>query len=212
MSGCICHWIQPTTSATEVLILQHPLEVKQSKGSANLLGLSLLNSRIVVGESFAPTQLHELLNASWTANPSSITPEPVPKHAVLLYPEGSQRNAYAGQSASNLCAGPAQLRLVVIDATWRKSRKMLHLNPLLERLPRLRLDAVPRSKYLIRKAHRPDQLSSFEATCLALNQLEGPDLKFERLLVAFDGFVSQQIQAKCAAMAKLNLSHIESHT
>jgi DTW domain-containing protein YfiP len=28
------------------------------------------------------------------------------------------------------------LRLVIIDATWRKSRKMLYLNPLLQALPR----------------------------------------------------------------------------
>jgi len=48
---------------------------------------------------------------------------------------------------------PAQLRLVVLDATWRKSRKLLHLHPLLQALPRLPLRDPPPSLYRIRKAH-----------------------------------------------------------
>jgi DTW domain-containing protein YfiP len=59
---------------------------------------------------------------------------------------------------------PARVQLVVLDGTWRKSRKMLHLNPLLRRLPRLSLEDVPASNYLIRKAHKVGQLSTLEAT------------------------------------------------
>lgn len=36
----------------EVLILQHPLEVGDAKGSARLLQLCLLNSRMTTGEVF----------------------------------------------------------------------------------------------------------------------------------------------------------------
>lgn len=88
---------------------------------------------------------------------------------------------------------PAQLRLIVLDGTWRKSRKMLYLNPLLQQLPRLQLQGMPASHYLIRKAHRPDQLSTLEATCAALVELEGNAEKFSPLLSAFDGFVAQQL-------------------
>ena len=75
---------------------------------------------------------------------------------------------------------------------------MLYLNPLLQQLPRLALSQTPASRYLIRKAHRPDQLSSLEATCYALEQLEqsaqGSQDKprYLPLLEAFDGFVAQQ--------------------
>jgi DTW domain-containing protein YfiP len=85
-----------------------------------------------------------------------------------------------------------RLRLVVLDATWRKSRKMLHQNPALQRLPRLALDEVPQSRYAIRKAHAPGQLSTLEATCAALAQLEGDTTRWQPLLAAFDGFVAQQ--------------------
>jgi DTW domain-containing protein YfiP len=70
---------------------------------------------------------------------------------------------------------------------------MLYLNPLLQPLPRLALQDMPASRYRIRKAHKPDQLSTLEATCAALAQLEGLAEPFEALLTAFDGFVAQQL-------------------
>ncbi|MDP9108296.1 MAG: DTW domain-containing protein, partial [Pseudomonadota bacterium] len=50
--GCICRWVRPMTSAVEVVILQHPLEVNNVKGTARLLHLCLPGSRLVVGEQF----------------------------------------------------------------------------------------------------------------------------------------------------------------
>jgi DTW domain-containing protein YfiP len=84
------------------------------------------------------------------------------------------------------------VRLVVLDATWRKSRKMLYLNVALQRLPRLALADVPASGYHIRKAHAPHQLSTFEAAACALAQLQGTEAAWPRLLEAFNAFVEQQ--------------------
>jgi DTW domain-containing protein YfiP len=81
----------------------------------------------------------------------------------------------------------------VLDGTWRKSRKMLYLNPLLQQLPRLPLRNTPPSHYLIRKAHAPDQLSTLEASCYALMQLENDRARYHPLIAAFDGFVAQQL-------------------
>lgn len=51
-STCICQWITPTAHAVEVVVLQHPLEVANAKGSARLLCLSLPHSKLVTGEVF----------------------------------------------------------------------------------------------------------------------------------------------------------------
>jgi DTW domain-containing protein YfiP len=91
------------------------------------------------------------------------------------------------------------LRLIVLDGTWRKSRKMLYLNPLLQALPRLSLRDTPAAYHQIRKAHRPDQLSTLEATCVALAQLENNTALFSPLLTAFDGFVAQQLAYRTKA-------------
>jgi DTW domain-containing protein len=174
-SACICHWVRPLSSRVDLLILQHPLEVRNAKNSARLLHLCLPGSRLEVGEAFS--DLHALLYAEGR----------VP---VLLYPETP--DSVPAVLDGGLMTQPERLRLVVLDATWRKSRKMLHVNPELQGLPRLALHDVPASAYRIRKAHAPHQLSTLEAAALALGQMESDADAYRPLLQAFDGFVQQQ--------------------
>jgi len=179
-------------------VLQHPLEVHNAKGSARLLHLSLPHSRLLAGEVFAEQELQALLTGTAGASApgeQSAATRGV-KHAILLYPAttGDAATSFPPPTdlSSDVVRDPSRLRLIVLDGTWRKSRKMLYLNPLLQQLPRLSLTDVPASRYLVRKARRTDQLSTLEATCLALAQLEGESGQFQALLTAFDGFVAQQ--------------------
>jgi len=174
-SACICAWVRPVELPAALLILQHPLEVGNAKNSARLLHLCVPGSVLAVGEGFDPFELDALLHAG------GRTP-------VLLYPDTPGVASLALDSA----IPPAQLLIVVLDATWRKSRKMLHLNPLLAALPRLALSNMPASGYRIRKAHAPDQLSSLEAGAYALGQVTGDMAPVAPLFEAFDGFVQQQ--------------------
>ena len=177
-SACICQWITRVESGAALLVLQHPLEVANAKNSARLLHLSVAGSVLAVGETFDGAGLDALLHADGR----------VP---VLLYPDTPGDAGLPAPPPFEAIA-PERLRLVVLDATWRKSRKMLYLNPVLQRLPRLALmDAAP-SNYRIRKAHAPHQLSSLEAAALALGQLEGDAGRYQALLDAFGGFVQQQ--------------------
>ncbi len=192
-STCICAWITPVATAVEVVILQHPLEVDNAKGSARLLHLSLPHSRLVTGDVFEASILQALLTQALQA-PSTDQP---PRRAILLYPDTPNDRSPDLSPPPVLAPDdvrePSQLRLIVLDGTWRKSRKMLYQNPLLQHLPRLALRDLPPSHYLIRKAHLPDQLSTLEATCAALAQLENRPEAFAPLLQAFDGFVAQQM-------------------
>ncbi len=190
--ACICQWVTPVAHEVEVLVLQHPLEVDNAKGSARLLCLSLAHSELVAGEVFDVAELQALLSAPRSRNGIGNKA----KKPVLLYPPTPNDTALS-QAAPPLSidwlAAPEQLRLIVLDGTWRKSRKMLYLNPLLQALPRLSLRDTPAAYHQIRKAHRPDQLSTLEATCAALAQLENNAALFSTLLTAFDGFVAQQL-------------------
>ncbi len=180
-SACICAWVTPVAHQVEVLILQHPLEADNPKGTARLLHLCLSNSRLLTGEVFAEDAL--------LAGPA--------RHTLLLYPDMPQDRALGIAAPPALppetLHGAARLRLIVIDGSWRKSRKMLYLNPALQQLPRLSLQGMPPSRYQLRKARLPDQRSTLEATCAALMQLEGQAEKFQALLTAFDSFVAQQL-------------------
>jgi DTW domain-containing protein YfiP len=77
LSTCICKHIQVVENHVELVILQHPLEVNESKNSALLLHLCLHNSQLHVGEQF-----NDDFFASFNLDVTQI-----PTYNLLLYPE-----------------------------------------------------------------------------------------------------------------------------
>ncbi|HEY6086489.1 MAG TPA: DTW domain-containing protein [Burkholderiaceae bacterium] len=146
----------------------------QEKNSVAMLRLPLAHCEVVVGERFAPGALEALLQ-----RPGRDT--------RLLYPDvhAAPAPSVPGTTAS------APLRLVVLDATGRKSLRVLLDHPALAELPRLSLDAPSPTRYrAIRAARRADQVSTLEATVQALAILEGPSSDAAPLLDAFGRFVA----------------------
>jgi DTW domain-containing protein YfiP len=171
---CLCALARPTAHRTEVLVLQHPQEQRHSKNSVALLRLSLTHCEVVVGERFAPAALEALLQRAG-------------RDTRLLYPDVP---AAPAPSAPEAMAGEP-VRLVVLDATWRKSVRMLLEHPALAALPRLSLQTPAPTRYReIRAARRADQVSTLEATVHALAMLEGPSFDTAPLLDAFGRFVA----------------------
>lgn len=92
---------------------------------------------------------------------------------------------YPGEGA----AVPADVRqLILLDGSWRQSRRLLAANAWLAALPRVSLPALP-GRYAIRRAHRPGQLSTLEAGLHALALLEGEPERLAPLWAAFYAFV-----------------------
>lgn len=173
VTHCLCPLIPSLDSRTRVLLLQHPSEVNHALNTARLAALGLNNAQLVVGEVFE--DLASLLS-------------PPGYQARLLFPadDAQPLQAYA--------PGDQALLLVVPDGTWRKARKLLHLNPLLAALPRVSLAEGAESRYRLRKAPGPGALSTVEAIVQALQVLEAP-ASFEPLLKPFDALIEGQIAA-----------------
>ncbi|WP_300629279.1 DTW domain-containing protein [Pseudomonas sp.] len=173
ISHCLCSLIPRLDSRTRVLLLQHPSEVNHALNTARLAALGLNNAQLVVGEVF--DDLATMLN------------QPGYKARLLFPADDAQRlQAYAPDDQPML--------LVVPDGTWRKARKMLHLNPLLAALPRVTLAGESVSRYRLRKAPGPGALSTVEAITRALEVLEAPT-SFESLLKPFEALIEGQIAA-----------------
>ncbi|MCD5985031.1 tRNA-uridine aminocarboxypropyltransferase [Pseudomonas sp. CDFA 610] len=170
---CLCALIPHLDSRTRVLILQHPDEAKHALNTARLAALGLSNTELRIGEVFEG--LEELLSL----------PGYQPR---LLFPGDAAQRLTVGQTET------LPTLLVVPDGTWRKARKLLHLNPPLAALPRVTLGEVPASRYRLRKAPGPDALSTLEAIVHALQTLEAP-ASFEALLKPFDALIDGQIRA-----------------
>ena len=170
---CLCPLIPQLDSRTRVLLLQHPSEVNHALNTARLAALGLNNAELIVGEVFE--DLPALLN-------------PPGYQARLLFP------ADDAQPLQAYTPSDQPLLLVVPDGTWRKARKLLHLNPLLAALPRVTLAEGAVSRYRLRKAPGPGALSTVEAIVQALQTLEAPT-SFEPLLRPFEALIEGQIKA-----------------
>jgi DTW domain-containing protein YfiP len=156
-----------------VLLLQHPSEVNHALNTARLAALGLSNAELIVGEVF----------------------EDLP--ALLNQPGYQARLLFPAEDALPLraCAASDEpILLVVPDGTWRKARKLLHLNPLLAALPRVTLAEGGVSRYRLRKAPGPGALSTIEAIVQALETLEAPT-SFGQLLRPFEALIEGQIAA-----------------
>lgn len=175
---CLCALIPHLDSRTRVLILQHPSEVNHALNTARLAALGLNNAELIVGEVF--DDLPALLN-------------PPGYQARLLFPADDAQllEAYRSEGGE---VGSTSMLLVVPDGTWRKARKLLHLNPLLAALPRVTLAQAVPSRYRLRKAPGPGALSTVEAIVQALQTLEAPKT-FEALLRPFEALIDGQIAA-----------------
>jgi len=188
LKTCICKHVQAVENRVSIVILQHPQEVYEAKNSARLLHLCLKNSQIYIGENFGEDFFCQRQTAQY--------------YDVLLYPDTPEEKSLGIMTPPEIEAWrlnidvnlhpPNNIRLWILDATWRKSRKMLYLNPALQAMPRLSLQNVPPSIYTIRKAHSENQLSTLEASCYALQQLEANTLDYSPVLNAFAAFVAEQ--------------------
>ncbi|AZL69974.1 MULTISPECIES: tRNA-uridine aminocarboxypropyltransferase [Pseudomonas] len=175
IAHCLCPLIPSLDSRTRVVVLQHPSETSHALNTARLAALGLINAELRVGEVF--DDLKTLL-----ASPGY--------RPVLLFPgDGAEVLQTYGAGIDEL-----PLLLIVPDGTWRKARKMLYLNPLLEALPRVTLGQVTPSRYRLRKAPEPGALSTIEAVVQALNVLEGAG-RFDPVLRPFEALIEGQIRA-----------------
>lgn len=183
LDHCLCALIPRLPSRTRVLLLQHPSEAGHALNTARLASLGLVNAALKVGEVFDDLP-------HWLATPDY--------RSVLLFP---------GEGAQVVRPSPPDdrpLLLVVPDGTWRKTRKLMYLNPALAALPRVTLkdDAAP-SRYRLRKAPGEGALSTIEAVTRALNVLDAPAC-FDELLRPFDALIEGQIKAMGAEVFARN--------
>ena len=220
LSTCLCKHIHTVNNLVELIILQHPLEVNEAKNTARLLHLCLNNSQLHIGERFdsdffarfnlaatntTNTERYDVLLYPETpeekslgiASPPALDVERLNLEALNLEAINLEAINLRELNNGNLATGynlnkNSRIRLWVLDATWRKSRKMLYLNQVLQTMPRLKLHSCAPTIYTIRKAHSENQLSTLEASCYALQQLEQNIIDYTPLLQAFTDFVAQQ--------------------
>ncbi|MDO8273376.1 MAG: tRNA-uridine aminocarboxypropyltransferase [Gammaproteobacteria bacterium] len=156
-----------------VTILQHPQESRHALGTARIAQLGLGDCTLLVGDT-------ETLQAE-------VAGQVAEKSIALIYP------GTASQPLSVLREQPPQ-RLLFIDATWRKSRRLLLESAWFAAQPRYHLESPPPSRYRIRKEPHSDALSTLEAIVHALGFVEDDENKYTPLLRIMDSLIDEQIR------------------
>ena len=172
-----------TSPLPRLLLLQHEDEADHALNTARLAALGLQQARLEIGERFGELD-------SWLQEPG-IEP-------VLLFPGEGARPIGQWRAGED-----RQTLLVVPDGTWRKARKLLHVNPQLASLPRVCLPDGLQSRYRLRKAPMPGALSTLEAIVEVLNCWEAP-ADFSALLRPFEALIEGQIAAMGEATFRRN--------
>ena len=178
-TACICQFVSKVENRVRVLVLQHPSEVKQSKGTLTLLAHSLAHCQVIVGEDFSDNlELRQIL-AHYQ------------ERVFLLYPS---ENAEALPGTGELAEGLEEYCLILLDATWKKAYRMFMLSKPLHTITHCRLPEGIQGQYVILTTKKAHALSTLEACCYALGALEKAEQKYTGLLAAFNQFNQFQLR------------------
>ena len=171
---CICDRVVPVQTQLRVVVLQHPQEDDAILGTAKLLTLTLPNSEIRVGLSWASLD-HALgtKNANrerWAVLAAAKLPVELPEHVkgqpvLLVDRKGGvldlERHGLEG--------------VIVLDGTWSQAKTLWWRNAWLLKLPRIVLTPREPSLYgKLRKEPRRDYVSTLEAVADVLPALGEP--------------------------------------
>lgn len=146
---CLCPAVPRLVTRTRVVILRHHSEQLRASNSGRLAHLALEGS--VLRDLFGPDRAAPDL--------------PIRPGAWLVFPEGPVRTE---------APSPPPTDLVFLDATWHQARRMRQRIPALRGVPVLAL-ATQGGADRMRKAPRPEQVSTIEAIAAALRLVEGGD-------------------------------------
>ncbi len=153
-SVCSCAVIEPRSPAPNFVILRHPKERKRTLSTVSLIKQRYPTTLVLDGEQFSPLRMNNLL---------------------LLFPSQQsldwQPNSKSGES-SNHVEKSSEPTLILLDATWKKAKKMLHLNSWLQTLEHVALSPDFMSRYLLRKIPNVQGLSTLEAYAVAAKDPE----------------------------------------
>ncbi len=172
---CICPQVKQLSVPLNIHILQHPTEQKVAKNTARLIKLVIPQAQLYVGESESDfDSLREQIDAA-----SSLLIFPCEINQVVIK-EGCRSNFTLPHN------------LVLIDATWRKAKKIFALNSWLQQLPSARIEAANKTQYAIRHSRLEGSLSTIEALTIGLDSMSNVDTR--PLRNVFRAMIQQQMK------------------
>lgn len=166
----------------------HPKEAKRQRtGTGNLSHLCLKDSEIIVGLDFLNNKhLMELLNDKQY-------------FPVMMYPGEDAWTAQKEGFKEEI--GNRKLLVLILDATWFCSKKMIEHNDFLLKLPRVSFYKDYRSIFTFKHEPRPEYISTIESCYYFIKELQEnniitKDADPEPLMTIFKEMIKLQLTAE----------------
>ncbi|WP_417334877.1 tRNA-uridine aminocarboxypropyltransferase [Halobacteriovorax marinus] len=166
LGGCICKYATEVVNDSFITILRHPSEIKNIKGTAGILKLSLQRTRLIDSEIFEKDDvlLKDFEN-------------------ILIYPSKSSCELTQVNFSKN-----KSYNFIFIDGTWKKAFKIFQLNSFLSEIPCIHLELERVSSYSKIRKQREGGFSTLEAVTEVLSFVDNTPL--ENLENNFKSFIN----------------------
>lgn len=187
-NSCLCKYTKELDTGIKFVFLMHPKEAKRQRtGTGNLSHISLKDSEIIVGLDFLQNRrLTQLLEDK------SYFP-------VLMYP--GEQAWTAKKEGLKETIGNRKLLVLILDATWFCSKKMIDHNPFLLELPRVSFFGNYTSIFTFKHEPKPEYISTIECCYYLIKELQTIDfvdskLDPEPLMNVFKEMIKLQLTAE----------------
>ena len=143
---------------TQIVIIQHPNERKRPIRTAKMLENGLENCHIFVRRKVKDLNREDEKLRHWLEHPG----------AHVLFPQEDAKTPEDLVKNDNL----AKIVLIVLDGTWDEAKKMYNWSPILQSLPKMKLELNVKSLYVVKTQPNDKCLSTVECVAHAVAQLE----------------------------------------
>ena len=190
-SVCLCKYAQELDTGVKFVFLMHPKEFKRQRtGTGYLSHICLKDSEIIVGLDFsANKRLQQLLHDE------QFFP-------VIMYP-GNDACTVNELKQNTVFTQPVckKLLIIILDATWFCSKKMIEHNPFLLTLPKLSFFGHYTSIFTFKHEPSPECVSTIECCYYMIKELQSvgmvaQDINPEPLMDIFKAMIRLQLTAE----------------
>jgi DTW domain-containing protein YfiP len=176
---CVCHELSSFKTQTNVSLIVHVSELKLTSNTAQFVEKILPES--------AQIFIRGRVNDTFEADPILSRPG----RALFLFPDDDSLEL--NQDFKTKFPGP--YHLIIPDGNWNQAKRVKKRESKFNEIPTVRLPAGLVGEYKLRKAPRPDWVSTYEAVAYALGVLDSHDCE-EHMMRFFHKWVQATLNSR----------------
>lgn len=176
---CVCSSLFTAEVQTKISLIVHVSELKLTSNTAQFVQKLLPHQADI----FIRGRVND------TFDPDAILDRP--GRSLFLFPDENSLELNDDFKANY----PGPYHLIIPDGNWNQAKKVKKREPKFDSIPTVKIPQGMMAEYKLRKAPRPDWVSTFEAVAYALGALEGKEVQ-DQMLTFFRTWVEATLNSR----------------